>query len=214
MFMKTIKTWLTTIAVLLCCNLKVLSFEVDGISYSFISGREGVGVSGRIDKYIGDIVIPETVIYEDSTYRVTFIDFGAFKDCTELTSVVLPENLIEILGDAFKNCPNLTSINIPNSVKTIGGLGGEVFYGCKKLSHIVIPEGMSTIRYRTFYGCENLSSITLPKSLTKLEVQAFDGCEKLKDVYFMGNIEDWVKIDISNLSPTSVPFVYCDNFYT
>ncbi|MEZ7706531.1 leucine-rich repeat domain-containing protein [Prevotella melaninogenica] len=49
----------------------------------------------------------------------TTIGEAAFKDCSNLTSVTIPNSVTTIGEDAFKYC-RLTSVTIPNSVTTIG----------------------------------------------------------------------------------------------
>ena len=51
----------------------------------------------------------------------------AFKDRTEITDVIFPDNLTEINSAAFQGCTGLTSIVIPPLVTLIGE---NAFYGC------------------------------------------------------------------------------------
>ena len=104
------------IYLLLLCSpiLNASDFEVDGIYYRII-GDIAVEVSGS--DCAGNIIIPETVIYEDIAYIVTDIGFEAFSNCTELTSVEIPNSVTTIGDYAFHGCTSLTNIEIPNSVK-------------------------------------------------------------------------------------------------
>ena len=54
-------------------------------------------------------------------------------------------------------------------------IGENAFRG-KKVTSVVIPEGVRTLDWFAFYGCNELKSITLPASLTMVEYGAFDGC--------------------------------------
>ena len=52
-------------------------------------------------------------------------DIGvAFMDCTQLTTVILPENIKTINVSSFKNCTSLKNINL-GSVETVGGSAFE-----------------------------------------------------------------------------------------
>ena len=54
--------------------------EIDGIYY-FLDYVENAKVTLNPNKYSGDVVIPETVVYYDQIYNVTSIDYAAFLDC-------------------------------------------------------------------------------------------------------------------------------------
>ena len=88
----------------------------------------------------------------------------AFRDCTKLTNITIPDSVTSIGEWAFRDCTKLTSITIPNSVTSIGG---EAFRGCK------------------------LTSITIPDSVTSIGNRAFSGCEGLKIIRYEGSKEKW-----------------------
>ncbi|MDE6258196.1 MAG: leucine-rich repeat domain-containing protein, partial [Muribaculaceae bacterium] len=69
----------------------------------------------------GRIVIPSSVELTDRwgdthIFKVIKIGDRAFKDCTGMTSVEIPETITEIGSDAFSGCTGLTSINLPESI--------------------------------------------------------------------------------------------------
>ncbi|SFO50365.1 leucine-rich repeat domain-containing protein, partial [Prevotella sp. tf2-5] len=114
--------------------------EVDGIYYNFSSGNATVTFyssysSGNANAYKGDIVIPESVTYNDKTYRVTSIGSSAFKGCSGLTSVNMPNSMTIVSSYAFEYCSGLTSITIPSGVTTIGN---SAFYGCSNLTDVKV----------------------------------------------------------------------------
>ena len=74
----------------------------------------------KADKKITNIHLNPTITYQGATYSVTSIGYGAFNDCTSLTSVTIP-NSMKVIGDyAFAGCSSLTSVTIPNSETIIG----------------------------------------------------------------------------------------------
>ena len=76
--------------------------EVDGINYD-ISGTTATVTSGGV-KYSGDIVIPESITFENSKYSVTSIGDEAFDHCHSLTSVTIPNSVTSIGSAAFSFC--------------------------------------------------------------------------------------------------------------
>ena len=129
--------------------------------------------------YVGEIEIPEKVVYNEKTYEVTSISSEAFKNCDDLTSINIPNSVTTIGNNAFYDCDALTSINIPNSVTTIGS---AVFKNCPNLSSVTISNGVISIGSSAFEGCKKLSSIIIPNSVTTIGSSAFVGCVNLESV--------------------------------
>jgi hypothetical protein len=124
------------------------TFEVDGLNYEVITTSPAtVKVIAKLPIYSGNIVIPEMVTYSSVTYVVTKIALNAFKNCTDLTAVILPATLLEIESSAFYNCPNIKSFEIPSSVTKIGN---EIVGKCTGLTSISIPNSVTTIGSSVF----------------------------------------------------------------
>ena len=71
---------------------------------------------------------------------------------SEVTEIVLHD--IETIDEkAFRSCTSLVNIVIPQSVTTIGALA---FSGCTSLVNIVIPQSVTTIGEDAFSGCTAL----------------------------------------------------------
>ena len=191
-------------------------FEVDGIYYYICSHSESPEVwvvscsQPEHNCYSGDVVIPETVTYEGVTYTVTQILNNAFQDCTELTSVSIPNTMTTIMQFAFLGCTSLDSIHIPNSVTSLdatafnntGWFNNQpeecILYldgwclghkGEAPLVELNIDEGTLRVAENAFMECETLVSVTLPNSLISISPYAFERCYELKDVEFGESIE-------------------------
>lgn len=89
--------------------------EVDGFTYEVL-GDWAIVTRGP-DR--GNIVIPETITYNDNVCKVTQIGSCAFQS-RSVTSVTIPNSVTTIHYRAFDMCRSLTSVTIPNSVTTIG----------------------------------------------------------------------------------------------
>ena len=168
--------------------------------YEIISGTTNVGVvrpgSGNTyNNYIsGNVVIPDTVSYNDTTYNVTELKvvgyYGTFDNCTGLTSVIIPNSVTTIGDYAFYVCTGLTSVIIPNSVTTIGEYA---FNNCTGLTSVTIPASVTTICEGVFKSCTGLTSVTIPNSVTTIGDWAFNECTGLATLNFNAiNCSDFV----------------------
>ncbi|MBO5703466.1 MAG: leucine-rich repeat domain-containing protein [Bacteroidaceae bacterium] len=182
------KSMLLVLMAMLCSTpLFAHDFEVNGIYYNVTSADDltvavtykGSASSEYSNEYSDRVTIPESVTYGGNTYRVTSIGDYAFRSCTRLYAVTIPNSVTSIGLDAFYNCDFLYSITIPNSVTSIGS---SAFAGCSRLSSIAIPNSVTSIGVWAFAECTGLSSITLPNSLTSIENATFQYCTSLTDI--------------------------------
>ena len=164
--------------------------NADGVMIYYVWQNDGtelaVSFEGEIgvmskNKYAGDVVIPESVVYEGNTYPVTGIASSAFSECPALTSVTVPNGVTNIGNSAFYGCTGLTSVTLPNSVTTIGSFA---FFACYALTSVTIPDSVTTIEEFTFDECVRLTSVTLGRSVESVETFAFAGCNNLKSLTF------------------------------
>ena len=151
---------------------RIISGEpVDGF---YFDGTDGAYI---LTAYMGNatnLQLPDN--YKGQGYS---IGMGAFYDCSELTSITIPNTVTSIGNAAFNNCDGLTSIDIPNGVTSIGN---KAFYDCDGLASINIPNGVTNIGESTFYSCDNLASITIPNTVTSIGNYAFYNCVKLTSI--------------------------------
>lgn len=166
---------ITFLVLLMSTSVFAFDCEVDGIYYSRLSVDE-FEVTYGTNKYTGDVVIPTTVEYKEKQFKVVQIGSNAFKDCTSLTSVIIPQGITSLPDNIFSGCTCLTNVSIPKSVNTIGV---KAFYNCQSLVAVEIPDAVTTISDYLFYGCSKLASVTLPQGTTSIGEYAFSDCSSL-----------------------------------
>lgn len=106
-------------------------WQNDGTELAVSYGGKNV-IMGK-NNYAGDVVIPESVVYEGNTYPVTGIASSAFSECPALTSVTIPNSVTTIEESAFKQCVRLTSITLGSSVESVETFA---FSGCNNLKSL------------------------------------------------------------------------------
>ena len=193
-------------------------YKVDGIYYSQTS-ETTVAVTyhnKQFNSYSGDVVIPAAISFNGVSFRVTAITDNAFRECTQLTSVQIPESVTSIGSRAFDHA-GITCMVIPNSVTT---MGYSCFDSCSKLARVEIGNGIKTISPAAFMKCTALENLVLPPSITSIGENAFSGsglksltlpasvvrindnafvnCNKLDTVH-IDNLAAWCKIIFTNI---------------
>ena len=144
-----------------------------GLSYSLNEDQTSYSVTGVGTCTDTDIIIPAE--YKD--LPVTGIADRAFKFCSFVAGITLPDGVTSIGNSAFNGCSALTSITIPDSVTIIGD---SAFWGCSALTSITIPDSVTSIGIAAFWDCSALTSITIPDSVTSIGDAAFWGCTSIE----------------------------------
>lgn len=146
--------------------------------------------------------------FERNTYLQTFDELqyftnlsssgldATFRGCTNLTSVVLPQNA-KSLSQTFADCRSLTSIRIPYSVRSMQ----NTFNNCSALTNVVFEgdlenqnDNMFTMANDVFYRCSNLEVVELPARMFYYDSiptgyrgsGIFNNCVKLKKIIIHG----------------------------
>ena len=183
-------------------------FKSDGLKYKVTaSGDVGNTVMVVEDDYksLTTVTIPKTVVNDGVEYTVTALGEYAFYECSNLTSVSIPNTVTIFYRCAFYKCSGLVSIMIPESVTSIGN---GCFGGCTSLKSVVLPQGIDRIERNVFSECSSLASITIPEGVTIIEQSAFEHCESLTSVVIPKNvtsIEDFAFFFCSKLASVTMP---------
>jgi hypothetical protein len=152
--MKQILLFLSVLA--LTFNVWATDFTVNGVAYTITDAANrkvavgtGTALTSAIDiATSGTFIIPSSVNYGGTNFSVTSISNSAFKNCKELTSVVIPPSIKLIENSAFMYCTKLKSVTIPSSVTSIEDYA---FMQCSALTTINVHNtNPSTITMGTF----------------------------------------------------------------
>jgi len=126
-----------------------------------------------------------TVKEYNSKYQDNEIPYDAFRNCSELTKVVLPSKLLSIDEYVFCNCTSLREIVFSD---TLFNISNYAFLGCTSLVSVDCPSKMGIIGDYAFYKCTSLERITLPNSIFYIGSLAFSGCTSLEEVSIPSNM--------------------------
>lgn len=111
-----------------------------------------------------------TYITIPNSYRIIYS--GAFRNCTDLSTVNFEENGVErIYSEAFKNC-GCSKIEFPESLKYIGD---KVFSNCRYLKSVILPSNLQTLGQFAFSGCPSLKIVRIPDGIQEIEEGCFSG---------------------------------------
>ena len=199
-----LRVWFLFLALLPAMGLHAYDFQYGDLCYNFTSDST-VEVTNP-DNYsygyegLTSVTIPETVIYGDSTYRVTSIGGNAFQDCTSLTSITIPKSVTSVGENAFRGCNLLKTVYYQGDLADWVNIDFEykpdtTFYnsdtkGANPLENtvdslfinnvyvtdIIIPEGVTKIKPFVFPKYVGLRSVKLPNSLQEIGDRAFFRC--------------------------------------
>ncbi|MDE6293267.1 MAG: leucine-rich repeat protein, partial [Clostridiales bacterium] len=190
-----------------CCEVTVTEEsdkERNGIVYS-PNDEHGYDKHYIVKSVDNTLDTPVVIQSEFNGKPVRAIKAEAFKDCSLIPSITIPDSVTRIEQDAFSGCAALTSITIPDSVTYIGE---GALSGCTSLTSITmpyvsrlsnifaenVPASLKTVVITSGYGgyafkgCSGLTSITLPNGITQIGPQMFADCTSLAEI----NIPDSV----------------------
>jgi len=165
----------------------------DGVLFNQDLSRLVVAPPGKTGSY----VVPNSVRH---------ISSSAFA-YSKLSSVILPEGLLDIPGRCFYRSYFLSNVGLPSSLRSIGwaafrecpilesvslpgnllSISHEAFMRCDALEFIAIPKSVTSIGSGAFEGCINLRSVTVGESVQSIGGMAFSHCPNLGTILFLGN---------------------------
>ena len=163
-----------------CLNITSVNYAGSAADWSRINFS--VTNEGTCPLYYGEDMLfcngskPTSVVVPSG---VTKISPYAFYKCTSLTSVTLNDDgsLTQIMNNAFRGCTGLTEIIVPNSVTSIGA---DAFNACTGLTSLTLGSSLININSSAFNGCTSLAgTLTIPSAVTQISSYAFKNCSSL-----------------------------------
>lgn len=155
-------------------------FKTNGVCYNITNSelKECV-VTANPDKYRDALYVPAAISVEDVMYKVVGIEERAFKDCSELTTVMVADGVKTIGQKAFSGCSSLSTVVLPNDLTTISY---ALFDECYSLTSITLPQSVKTIETYAFFSCAKLKEVTFPNALDSIGTGIFNGCASLSSI--------------------------------
>ena len=162
-----------------------VAYAVEGGNIYF---DKATGTITDCDYRVTEAIIPAEI----AGVKVTSIGGDAFRNCTKLTSIEIPNSVTSIGERVFNSCENLASINVAEGNSKYSSEDG-VLFNKDKTEFMRYPEGKADKEYTipdsvtrigdgAFYGCTSLASIVIPNSVTSIGVSAFYGCTSLTSI--------------------------------
>ncbi len=141
---------------------------------------------------------------------VTHIGREAFHGCTGLKEVYIPDSVFRIGKDAFKDSDNLIEISIPLGLDiSSAGLSANVNIIVRDNEGVrVIPKGVTEIVDSAFKGCTGLKAIQLPDGITRIGEDAFYGCSGITEIHIPDSVVSIGKFafcDCTGLKEVNIP---------
>lgn len=154
--------------------------KVNGVTYG--AGTDGNYYMISVDDYSLTSFTVDNAVTVLGTGNGQYDNDRVFGKDAPLTSLTLPEGLVEIKDNALNTLPNLTSVNLPSTLKTIGIQSFRI----TGMSKVTIPESVETVKLGAFRDMANLTTVTVEGNVA-FDDYAFRSCPNLTSIYLLGD---------------------------
>ena len=192
--------------------------DYSDLEFGWTEDQDGIDVicvSAANTSISGDIKIPSYIWWEEiGNMPVQAIKEEGFKNCSNITSIYIPDTISYIGAEAFRNT-NLESITVDSANKTYKSINNSIIeistntliVGCKNtiidssvkaigefafagsgLTSITIPNTVTKIGDSAFLDCADLTSVTIGSGVTAIPADCFANCSKLTSITIPSNI--------------------------
>ena len=158
-----------------------------------------IGIGGQWGTFANNTQITTCDLTEVTGWGTTpTLPELAFKDCTKLQEVTLPDG-VQVIGEyAFIRCAALTTVNLSQVTR----IDESAFRGCTSLKTLTL-DNVAAIGLDAFYGCTGLETLKIPKC-TRFGNYIVTGCKALTRIEAIA-AGDFVHIsDGSSIERTAV----------
>ena len=186
---------------------------IDGLYYNLNTADSTAVLTRDNNDYYAyqdytDVIIPETVTYQNTTYTVWRIDQYAFAGCTYLKSLVVPNTVSEVGYRAIHGCDSLAYLEVPdismiytlpNHLKHVVVNGGEVDddsferlqLSASSLSYLDLSGVTNTsMPIRALYDYYRLDTLLLPEGLEMLDYMVLAECVNLTNIEIPAPVQE------------------------
>ena len=144
------------------------------------TGTKQYYYNGYSHSYSSDVIfyIPSSLKSVTITDE-TALDYGAFYNCSGLTSVTIPNSVTNIGSSAFYGCNGIREVTVPQSVCSQWRGMASVFSSAYLwITNVVILNGVTNIGDSAFSDCTGLANVTIPESVMRIGPEAFLYCNE------------------------------------
>ena len=142
--------------------------------------------------------------YNSSDMTASVTKYKGDSEYVEIPSMVNGYK-VDSIGNIFRDNYKLKGVIIPDTVDYVSR---GIFSGCVSLTDVDLGKGITKISSGMFYNCKSLESLTIPEQIEEFEYipyidgdyyrHPFDGCTSLKNLYLKAK-------DISSISYLNLP---------
>ena len=198
----------------------------ENLTWTLSEGTLEISGSGDMTDYADGALAPWFGVAKEIkeiilSSEMTSIGDYAFYGCENVTSITIPEKVLEIGECGFAQCRGLVNLNLGTGVQVIGK---GAFQECESLPMISFPASLKEIGEKAFFRCYGFSTLTVPATVENMGTSVFSYCTGLVRASVNASIAElpgWTFYGCSNLSELSLAaeivsvgdyvFLFCEN---